>query len=234
MHGFCHEMQISPLNLCRMLFQQDLQGLPQGKVALLPVLPGGGGVIYPKPAANPTAQGFGDCALVFHQPPGIGAIIVEGKLRIDRKHGGAVDLVEGGILADTAGGSRRVNGHEFLVGHLAGAPADAAGLAIGQDLRAAGGALPGGGGAGIGVDGEVIISLPGNGFRHTDTHGSRGRGHFDRKAAAGKGRGGFLRDGGGDIVLEEGGIAEVGAVGSGTALRGEVDFFHGGISFRGV
>ena len=142
--------------------------------------------------------------------------------------------VEGGILADAAGGSRRVNGHEFLVGHLAGAPADAAGLAIGQDLRAAGGALPGGGGAGIGVDGEVVISLPGNGFRHTDTHGGRGRGHFDRKAAAGKGRGGFLRDGGGDIVLEEGGIAEVGAVGSGTALRGEVDFFHGGISFRGV
>mgnify|MGYP002443371759 FL=1 len=82
-----------------MLFQQGLQGLPQGKVALLPVLPGGGGVIYPKPAANPTAQGFSDCALVFHQPPGIGAIIVEGKLRIDRKHGGAVDLVEGGILA---------------------------------------------------------------------------------------------------------------------------------------
>ena len=142
--------------------------------------------------------------------------------------------VEGGILADAAGGSRRVNGHEFLVGHLAGAPADAAGLAIGQDLRAAGGALPGGGGAGIGVDGEVVISLPGNGFRHTDTHSGRGRSHFDRKAAAGKGRGGFLGDGGGDIVLEEGGIAEVGAVGSGTALRGEVDFFHGGISFRGV
>ena len=69
--------------MCRVFLQQGLQGLPQGKVALLPVLPGGDGVIYPKPAANPTAQGFGNLALVFHQPLGIGTIIVEGKLRIE-------------------------------------------------------------------------------------------------------------------------------------------------------
>lgn len=70
-----------------MFFQQGLQGLPQGEVFLLPWVRLRGEVAYPEPAADAAGQGFGDGLLIFHQPPGIGAVIMEGQFRVDRQHG---------------------------------------------------------------------------------------------------------------------------------------------------
>ena len=137
-------------------------------------------------------------------------------------------------MPDAAVGFGGVDFHQLLVGHLAGTPAFSLLLAVGQNLGAAGGSLLRGGGGGIGVDGQVVIGLPGNGFPYAGTQVIRGGGYFYHKIAAVQGFGGFSGDGCGHIVLVEIGIAEVGAVGRRTALRRKINFRGHGVSFRGV
>ena len=160
---------------------------------------------------------------------------MERQFRVNRKHGGAVNLVKSGIGLNAPAGSCRVNFHQLLIGHLAGPPAGAARLAVGQHLRAAGGSLLSCGAAGIGVDGQVIVGLPLDGLCHAHPQGSCRRRYFYQKAAALQGSGSFFGNRGGNIVLKQRGIAKIRAMRGRPALRGKINFeTHKKAPFGGV